>query len=211
MKFRTVAITIVSSLALALTACSKHDATHGVNAVAPAQILDTIMNKGKGFTAGAVGSTNVVYALFDPSCRHCAHLWRASRSLGNVQFVWIPVSIMRPHGKNTRQGAALLTSPTPATLMDSHESSVLAGTGGLSVENVSPESEAAVEANTRMFTDIGLEGVPFIVAKNAKTGKVVTNAGAMPTEALAAWLGVDGPNLPHPDDKHPLNSLARNR
>jgi thiol:disulfide interchange protein DsbG len=192
MKFRTLAITIASSLTLVLTAWSKHDATHGVNAVAPSQILDTLVEKGKGFTAGATGSTTVVYALFDPSCGHCAALWQASKSLVNVKFVWIPVSIMRPHGRSTRQGAALLTSPKAVELMDSHEASVLAGTGGLSVENVTPESEAAIEANTKMFADIGLEGVPFIVAKNAKTGQVVTNAGAMTTAALAAWLGVDG-------------------
>lgn len=76
--------------------------------------------------------------------------------------------------------------------MDSHESSILAGTGGLSADNGTPESEAAIEANTKMFTDIGLYGVPFIVAKHAKSGEVITNAGAMTSEALATWLGVDG-------------------
>lgn len=191
MDYRTLAITIATVLAVALTACSKHD-KHGVNAVAPAQILDTVIKEGKGFSAGSIGSTTVVYAMFDPSCGHCAHLWRASRSLGNVRFVWIPVSIMRPHGKSTKQGAALLTSPTAAALMDRHESSVLAGTGGLTVDSVTPESEKAIEANTKMFESLGLEGVPFIVAKNAKTGQVLTNSGAMTTEALAAWLGVDG-------------------
>lgn len=191
MKIRTIACTIACSLAVALTACSKLNATHGVTTVAPAQILDTVANQGKGFAVGS-SSTTVVYALFDPSCGHCAHLWQASKALRNVNFVWIPVSIMRPHGRSTRQGAALLTSSKAAELMDSHESSILAGTGGLSADNGTPESEAAIEANTKMFTDIGLYGVPFIVAKHAKSGEVITNAGAMTSEALATWLGVDG-------------------
>jgi thiol:disulfide interchange protein DsbG len=33
--------------------------------------------------------------------------------------------------------------------------------------------------------------VPYIVAKNAATGQVVTNAGAMETAALAQFLGIN--------------------
>ena len=38
---------------------------------------------------------------------------------------------------------------------------------------------------------MGVESVPFIVAKNASTGQVVTNAGAMETAALAQFLGLN--------------------
>lgn len=187
MNFRTLAI--AWSMAFALIACSKQDSTH-VKTVAPEQILETVVNKGKGFTAGSIDSTTVAYAIFDPSCGHCAALWRASRALNNIRFVWIPVAIMRPSGKSTRQGAALLASPSAASLMDEHEASVLAGTGGITIDTGTNESKAAIRANTALFEDLGIEGVPFIVAKN-KTGRVITHAGTMTTGALATLLGVD--------------------
>lgn len=190
MNCRTLAITIASLLAFALTACSKQDSAH-VKAVAPEQIFETVVNQGKGFTAGSIDSTTVVYAIFDPSCGHCADLWRASRELNNIRFVWIPVAIMRPSGKSTRQGAALLASPSAATLMDEHEASILAGTGGLTIDTGTSESKAAIQVNTSMFEGLGIEGVPFIVAKSPKTGQVVTHAGTMTTGALATLLGVD--------------------
>jgi thiol:disulfide interchange protein DsbG len=190
MTFRTLYLTVAWVLAFALTACSKQDSTH-VKAVAPEQIFETVVNQGKGFTAGSIDSTTVAYAIFDPSCGHCAALWRATRALNTVKFVWIPVAIMRSSGKSTRQGAALLASPSAAALMDEHEASVLAGTGGIAIDTGTSESKAAVQSNTSMFEGLGIEGVPFIVAKNIKTGQVVTHAGTMTTGALATLLGLD--------------------
>ena len=49
----------------------------------------------------------------------------------------------------------------------------------------------AIKANTLLFNSLGATSVPFIVAKNLTTGAVVTNAGALQTPALAAFLGVN--------------------
>ena len=69
---------------------------------------------------------------------------------------------------------------------------MLAGSGGISASaSVSPVMEAALKANTRLFNDLGVESVPFIIARNARTGLTVTNSGAMGTEALATLIGVD--------------------
>ena len=160
-------------------------------ATAPAQAYDVVANGGKGFTAGALMSAQTVYVLFDAQCPHCGMLWNASQPLQKkVKFVWIPVSLMNP--KSTLQGAALLSAANPAELMTAHETALLAGHGGMIADgNPSADAQAAIKSNTQLFNSLGATSVPYIVAKNARTGAVVTNAGALQTPALAAFLGVD--------------------
>ncbi|TAH12691.1 MAG: DsbC family protein [Curvibacter sp.] len=176
-----------------LAACSKADnpATAAASsAIAPAQAYEKVATAGKGFTVGALMSANPVFVLFDPQCPHCGHLWNSSQALlGKVKFIWIPVSFI--NGKSAPQGAAILSASDPAAFMASHEASLLAGTGGTpSPTSMSPEVEATIKANTELFNSLKAESVPYIVAKNLKTGAVVTHAGAMETAALAAFLGV---------------------
>ena len=187
-----LALTLIIGAGLA--ACSKQDgptAPATAAAVAPAQSYDVLAKDGKGFTAGAMMSAQTAYVLFDPQCPHCGALWNASLPLQKkVKFVWIPVSLMNP--KSTLQGAALLTAANPIELMTTHESSLLAGNGGMVADtNPSPETQAALKSNTLLFNSLGATSVPYIVAKNARTGAVVTNSGALQTAALAAFLGVD--------------------
>ena len=181
------------ALGLSLASCSKQDtpAAPAAAAIAPAQSYDAVAKDGKGFTAGAMMSAQTVYVLFDAQCPHCGMLWNASEPLQKkVKFVWIPVSLMNP--KSTLQGAALLTAANPVELMGAHESGLLAGNGGMIADaNPSPESQAAIKSNTLLFNSLGATSVPFIVTKNARSGAVVTNSGALQTPALAAFLGVD--------------------
>ena len=89
------------------------------------------------------------------------------------------------------QGAAILAASNPAEFMTAHEASLLAGTGGAPLPaSMSPEHEAIIKANTELFNSLKVESVPYVLAKNLKTGTVVTNAGAMETAALAEFLGV---------------------
>jgi len=188
---RVLALTLV--LGMGLAACSKQDspAVPTAAAVAPAQSYDAVAKDGKGFAAGALMSAQTVYVLFDAQCPHCGALWNASQPLHRkVKFVWIPVSLMNP--KSTLQGAALLTAANPTELMNAHEAALLAGNGGMVADaNPSPESQAAIKSNTLLFNSLGATSVPYIVAKNAATGAVVTNSGALQTPALAAFLGLD--------------------
>ena len=183
------------ALAAAFTGCSKQDTpaspTAAAAVVAPAQSYDALAKDAKGFTAGALMSTQTAYVLFDPQCSHCGKLWNASLPLQKkVKFVWIPVSLMNP--KSTLQGAALLTAANPVEMMMVHETSLLAGAGGMTADaNPSAESQAAIKSNTLLFNSLGATSVPYIVAKNARTGTVMTRAGAMPTAELAAFLGAD--------------------
>ena len=78
------------------------------------------------------------------------------------------------------------------TAMSMHEESLLARKGGIvPPANVSPELDAAITKNTDLMQTIGTTSVPFIIAKHAKTGVVITNAGSLSTEDLAVFLGVN--------------------
>ena len=191
-RLRTGAL--ILALGAGLAGCSKQDtpaAQTPAAAVAPAQSYDAIAKEGKGFTAGALMSAQTVYVLFDAQCPHCGALWNASLPLQKkVKFVWIPVSLMNP--KSTLQGAALLSAANPPELMTTHEAALLAGNGGMMADaNPTAEAQAAIKSNTLLFNSLGATSVPYIVAKNARSGSVVTNAGALQTPALAAFLGVD--------------------
>ncbi len=192
-RLHLLALPLVAAVA-GLAACSKTEepspAASAASALPPAQAYEKVATTGKGFTVGALMSANPVFVLFDPQCPHCGHLWQTSQPLlGKVKFVWVPVSFI--NGKSAPQGAAILAASNPAEFMTAHEASLLAGTGGAPLPaSMSPEHEAIIKANTELFNSLKVESVPYIVAKNLKTGAVVTNAGAMETAALAEFLGV---------------------
>jgi thiol:disulfide interchange protein DsbG len=187
----TLALSLVA--AVALSACSPQDAATKpvAGSVKPAESYDLLAKQGKGFAAGALMSANTVYVLFDPQCPHCGHLWEQSLPLHKkVKFVWMPVAFI--NAKSAPQGAALLTADNPVEAMTAHEASILAGSGGTSASSSVPdEIAAAIKKNTELFNSMGVESVPYIVAKNASTGQVVTNAGAFETAALAQFLGLN--------------------
>jgi thiol:disulfide interchange protein DsbG len=181
------------AVALALSACSPQDTTKPSVAATPAQPFEAVAAQGKGFSAGAMMSANHVYVLFDPQCPHCGHLWQSSLPLQNkIKFVWVPVAIM--NAKSAPQGAALLSAANPVDAMTQHEQSILAGTGGTSASaSISGELEQSIKGNTALFNSLGVESVPYILAKNVKTGQLVTRSGAMSTPELAEFLGVSAP------------------
>ncbi len=195
MKAIALTFSLLAVLTLGLTACSKNDTppTAAVTA-APAisgSSYDTVAASGKGFTVGAMMSAQPVYVLFDPQCGHCGHLWQASLPLHNkVKFIWVPIAFNS--GKSLAQAAALLSASNPVEAMNAHETSLLAGTGGMSASSdIAPELGQTIKANTQLLTSLGVDSVPFILAKNRRTGEVVSHNGAMDTAPLAQLLGVD--------------------
>ncbi len=194
MQRRLFSLSLVTSLTAALTACSRQEsadsAAPAAAPIAPAQALDTLAREGKGFTVGALMSAHTVYVLFDPQCPHCAHLWQASVPLqGKVKFTWLPVAIL--NAKSLPQGAAIVTASNPAETMNTHERELLANGGGISASaSIPPEVEAAIKKNTALLDRLGATSVPFVVARHAGSGQVVTQAGSMGTEALARFLGL---------------------
>jgi thiol:disulfide interchange protein DsbG len=191
-NIKTLGITLATALTLVLGACSpKDEAPAAASTSTPAQSYAAVAKDGKGFTVGAMMSANTVYVMFDPQCPHCGHLWQASVPLHNkVKFVWVPVSFI--NAKSAPQGAALLMAGNPAEAMTAHETSILAGQGGMSASaSVPSEIEDAIKKNTELFNSMRVESVPYMLAKNQNTGQVVANAGAMDTAGLAAFLGLN--------------------
>ncbi|WP_114972624.1 thioredoxin fold domain-containing protein [Rhodoferax ferrireducens] len=193
LSFSSLLFPFLLLMALALGACSPQESS---TSAAPAKrelSLETVAAQAKGFSAGALMSTHIAYVFFDAQCPHCGHLWQASEPLHKkVKFVWIPVGMI--NATSTAQGAALLTAANPVALMSEHEASLLAGKGGVSASaSIAPDVEKAIKANTQLLNSFGVEGVPFIVTKNLKSGQTVSRDGAMSTTALAELLGVDAP------------------
>ncbi|APW44726.1 thiol:disulfide interchange protein [Rhodoferax saidenbachensis] len=184
-------LTLATAFTLVLGACSPKDEAPAASTSTPAQSYATVAKEGKGFTVGAMMSANTVYVMFDPQCPHCGHLWQASVPLqSKVKFVWVPVSFI--NAKSAPQGAALLMASNPAEAMTAHETSILAGQGGMSASaSVPSEIEDAIKKNTTLFNSMRVESVPYVLAKNQNTGQVVANAGAMDTAGLAAFLGLN--------------------
>ncbi len=183
----------ISFLVAILSGCGGgSDASSTVPAVqAQPSPYEIISKESKGFVIGSTTSTDAVYIMFDPQCPHCASLWQASLPLQNkVKFVWVPVAFL--NAKSKPQGAAILGASNPLVAMTLHEDSYQAGTGGIALPpSVSRELDTAITKNTDLMDKVGTSSVPYIVAKHAKTGAVVTKVGALSTSSLAEFLGVN--------------------
>lgn len=154
--------------------------------------LDTIAKEAQGFSVGPSMSARVVYVFFDPQCPHCAALWEAAQPLKTqARFVWIPVGLL--NANSALQGAVLLGAPDPVAAMDTHEKSLRGGTGGIATASATEDKKAVVARNTELFNRFGLGGVPAVIGKHAQTGELVQREGSMPTQALAAVLGLQAP------------------
>ncbi len=186
-------LTMLFVTCLAIAGCSKPDTPAAKDSPKRTPSVEIVAAEAKGFTVGAMMSANAVYVFFDTQCPHCAHLWEASVPLQKkVKFIWIPVGLL--NASSTSQGAALLSAVDPAKDMAEHEKAMLAGQGGISASaSVAPEMAQAIKNNTTLFNNLGMESVPFLVARNPRTGATVTHNGAMATPALAELLGVDAP------------------
>ena len=180
-------LAFASVATLGLSACSD---SAGSENLAIAQAYDVLAKEGRGFGTGSMMASNTVYVLFDPQCPHCGHLWETVQAMKqHVKFVWLPVAFIGP--ASATQGAALLSAADPVAAMTAHEASLLAGQGGTAASaNVPDDIATAIRKNTDLFKRIGGESVPYIVAKNARTGAVVGEAGALDAEGLVQFLGL---------------------
>ena len=195
MKYTSHLLGCMLAGCLILAGCSKKEPEAAAAAASPKRTasVEIVSSEAKGFTVGAMMAANPVYVFFDPQCPHCGRLWEASVPLQKkAKFVWIPVSLL--NASSGPQGAALLSSADPGQSMAEHERSMLANQGGISAASgIKPEMEQAVKKNMALFNNLGLQGVPFTIARNAKTGLTVMRDGEMNTAALADLVGVDAP------------------
>lgn len=154
--------------------------------------IGAISSGATGFTVGSTMSTRTVYVFFDAQCSHCGALWYAAKPLkSQAKFVWIPVGLL--NAASTSQGATILAAADPAAKMDEHETSLMAKGGGLSAASGIDAQKDAIAKNTALMNSFGFGSVPTIVGTHAQTGEVVKQEGAMPTAALASFLGLQVP------------------
>lgn len=142
----------------------------------------------KGFPVGNPMSARATYVFFDPQCPHCADLWKASQPLlKQARFVWVPVTLL--NRASLTQGAALLSAQDPAKAMAEHEESMQARRGGITASSDVPDNiKQALELNSEVMKKLGARGVPFVVAGNGETSRVLR--GGTSTVGLAAFLGI---------------------
>jgi len=195
MHARRPLVLALAAVALApLAACSRKEEAAAPDAPAGRKPNGVeaygIASRGTGFTVGALMAANTVYVFFDPTCPHCAELWKAAQPLhGKLKMVWLPIGLLRP--QSGPQGAAILSAPDPVKAMNEHEASVLARGGGISVPSGLPDEVLQkVKDNTELFRQLQAESVPLIVYRNAQSGQHGMHAGAVDTATLAALAGV---------------------
>ena len=193
---RFLSIAAVLAAGLLLAACKDApDATAGKAAGSTPVSTAVIAAEAQGFTVGSQMSQRTVYVFFDPQCPHCAMLWESAKPLkSQAKFVWMPVRLLNDSSES--QGATILAAKDPVALMDEHEASLLGKRGGISAASDIAAQKAIVQKNTALFNRFGFSSIPTVIAKHAQTGAVVTKEGALPTPALAAFLGLQPPAGP---------------
>lgn len=119
-----------------------------------------------------------------------ATLWEAAEPRARqVRFVWLPVALLNP--RREPQGAAILSSPDPATTMQAHEKSFSSGglaTGAMKIDDAARE---AVWANSRLLRRASGRSVPTKVLRHRGTGEYSIVAGALEAVALKQALGLN--------------------
>ena len=191
MNRRLLLVSSALMLSAALMGCDSKESTTAANAPksAPAKQAPSLeaAAQARGFTVGAMMAANPVYVFFDPQCPHCANLWKASLPLQkSVKFVWIPVALI--NATSLAQGGALLSAVNPVDAMTEHESSLLAGKGGISASaSLPPELEQAIKKNTAdpmtpTITNATAARVAIVRTPNRTISRLLmSNATAMPT------------------------------
>lgn len=186
---RHAILTTAAALAtLSLSACGQAAPKLDLPAQkTPESFYATLKTQAAGFVAGAASPKPPIYVVFDAQCPHCGAFWEMSRAYrAERQFIWVPVIVLR-NPANRPQGAALLDSKDPTSLMDQHEKSLAARQGGISGRDASAESLAKVDANTAIARHFDIQGVPTILVPQAD-GKVQLVNGVPPQEVAAQLL-----------------------
>ncbi|MBI2725055.1 MAG: DsbC family protein [Polaromonas sp.] len=184
------ALVLVASVFLA--GCNNSSTSEPVKTTSAVVSIEAITAGAKGFTVGSPMSARTVYVFFDAQCPHCSALWYAAKPLkSQAKFVWIPVGIL--NAASTSQGATILAAADPVAAMETHETSMMSKGGGISATADADAQKDAIRKNTELMTSFGFASIPSIVAKHAQTGELVKQEGAMPTAALASFLGLQVP------------------
>ena len=157
------------------------------------------LEKASVITTGATGASvkKVVYAFFDPNCPYCHLVWLefAPYAAEGLQVRWVPVAF--EDATSDAKAAAIMQAADPAGTLALQERTF--HQGGLDARGVtiSAATKDKLAANIKLMGQMGFNGTPAIVYKDAKTNKVVTRNGLPKVSVLPGLLNL--PPLPNND------------
>ncbi len=137
---------------------------------------------------GSADAPRVVYTFTDPNCPYCHRFWEASRrwvQSGKVQLRHILVGVIRQDSANKAAAIMMAASPTEALTRNEqrHQEGGIEG-----VPIVSREMRDRLDANERLMSELGFQGTPGILFRDA-AGLIQTRAGLPPPEDMEVVLG----------------------
>lgn len=127
-----------------------------------------MLEKSSWIVEGNPKARRVVYVFVDTRCPDCHHLWQASQDYlkrGNVQVRNILVAVISPD--SLPEGAAILDAGDPSRAWQENERSF--GKHVAPAANAgSAASRARIKANSALMQQMGFQGTPSIVYKDAE-------------------------------------------
>ncbi|HKJ72088.1 MAG TPA: thiol:disulfide interchange protein DsbG [Gammaproteobacteria bacterium] len=136
------------------------------------------------FATGAEDPKRVVYMFTDPFCPYCNAIWRASRPYygEGLQIRHLLVGVIRPSSAD--KAAAILQSDRPAAAFRRHQAHYGEPGEDQLPAQISDDARAAVQANNRLMSRLGVSGTPAVFYRTAD-GTVKLASGMPPLSQLA--------------------------
>jgi thiol:disulfide interchange protein DsbG len=129
------------------------------------------LERARHIAEGAQVPKSVLYVFFDPNCYYCNLTWRALQPYEKVglQVRWVPVAYQKDNSAG--MAAAMLEARDPAAALRENELryKVKNYDGGIKpLAKVSPEIAKSLEDNLRLMRNLGAQGTPAVVWKDAQ-------------------------------------------
>ncbi len=141
---------------------------------------------------GAAHPRTIVYAMVDPNCVYCHHLWQWVKPLFKdglqMRYLFVAVLARSSLGKAAR----VLQSRRPEAALDTLEARYAEG-GLLPLprNRIQPRTLAAIRDATLLFGWLGFQGTPGIIVRSPGEGLHLTS-GVPPEQDLSHLLGLAG-------------------
>jgi len=158
------------------------------------------LDKSAYLIEGAKSPKSIAYVFLDANCIFCHLAWKAFQPYEKVglQVRWLPVAFLKPDSAG--KGAALLTAKDPEAALALNETKFdeSSETGGIPAMTQIPAGiSAKLDENAKLMREMGFQGTPAVVFKDAKTGKLLATPGMVKLSELPANLGL--PEQPNND------------
>ncbi|WP_159017631.1 thiol:disulfide interchange protein DsbG [Cognatiluteimonas profundi] len=164
------------------------DAVQRLVAAPMSKRIWTQLEKSRWVADGKADAPRVVYVFTDPNCPYCNRLWENARpwvDAGKVQLRHVMVGVIRPD--SATKAAAILSAASPAAALARNERNREAG-GIAPVATIPADIRAALDANETLMTQLGFQGTPGILFRDAQ-GLVQRRSGMPPDSEMTLIFG----------------------